>query len=49
MTVEYRAAVLHAVGAPMTVEPVRARALGRGDLLVRITRQSSWIRSLVMF
>ena len=36
MTGEYRAAVLHAVGAPMTIEPVVGRALGRADVLVRI-------------
>jgi S-(hydroxymethyl)glutathione dehydrogenase/alcohol dehydrogenase len=36
MTIEYRAAVLHGVGAPMTVEPVVAGDLGRGDVLVRI-------------
>jgi S-(hydroxymethyl)glutathione dehydrogenase/alcohol dehydrogenase len=36
MTIEYRAAVLHGVGAPMTVEPVVAGDLGRTDVLVRI-------------
>ena len=36
MSIEYRAAVLHAVGAPMTVEPVVAGDLGRNDVLVRI-------------
>jgi S-(hydroxymethyl)glutathione dehydrogenase/alcohol dehydrogenase len=36
MTIQYRAAVLHAVGAPMTVEPVVAGPLGPGDVLVRI-------------
>ena len=36
MTIEYRAAVLHGVGAPMTVETVVAGDLGRGDVLVRI-------------
>jgi S-(hydroxymethyl)glutathione dehydrogenase / alcohol dehydrogenase len=36
MTIEYRAAVLHGVGAPMTVEPVVAGDLGRNDVLVRI-------------
>jgi S-(hydroxymethyl)glutathione dehydrogenase / alcohol dehydrogenase len=36
MTIEYRAAVLHSIGAPMTVEPVTAGGLGRGDVLVRI-------------
>ena len=36
MTIEYRAAVLHGVGAPMTVEKVVASGLGPGDVLVRI-------------
>jgi S-(hydroxymethyl)glutathione dehydrogenase/alcohol dehydrogenase len=36
MTIEYRAAVLHSVGGPMTIEPVVAGGLGRGDVLVRI-------------
>ena len=36
MTIEYRAAVLHGVGAPMTVEPVVAGDLGRTDVLVRV-------------
>jgi S-(hydroxymethyl)glutathione dehydrogenase/alcohol dehydrogenase len=36
MTIEYRAAVLQAVGAPMTVEPVVAGDLGRTDVLVRV-------------
>ena len=36
MTIEYRAAVLHGVGEKMTVEPVIASGLGRGDVLVRI-------------
>ena len=36
MTIEYRAAVLHGVGGPMTVEPVIASGLGAGDVLVRI-------------
>ncbi len=36
MTIEYRAAVLHGVGAPMTVEPVVASGLGGSDVLVRI-------------
>jgi S-(hydroxymethyl)glutathione dehydrogenase/alcohol dehydrogenase len=36
MTIDYRAAVLHAVGAPMTVEPVVASALDRNNVLVRI-------------
>src|ERR1043166_2884644 len=36
MTLEYRAAVLHSIGAPMTVEPVTAGGLGRNDVLVRI-------------
>ncbi|MGC2414803.1 MAG: Zn-dependent alcohol dehydrogenase [Stellaceae bacterium] len=36
MTIEYRAAVLHEVGAPMTVETVVAGPLGPGDVLVRI-------------
>ncbi len=36
MTIDYRAAVLHGAGAPMTVEPVVASGLGRNDVLVRI-------------
>ncbi len=36
MTIEYRAAVLHAVGAPMAVEPVVASGLGGNEVLVRI-------------
>ncbi|HEV8679522.1 MAG TPA: Zn-dependent alcohol dehydrogenase [Stellaceae bacterium] len=36
MSIDYRAAVLHSVGGPMTVEPVVASGLGRGDVLVRI-------------
>src|SRR5213080_2607100 len=36
MALQYRAAVLHAVEQPMTVETVIARGLGRGDVLVRI-------------
>jgi S-(hydroxymethyl)glutathione dehydrogenase/alcohol dehydrogenase len=36
MTIEYRAAVLHGVGAPMTVEPVVRGGLGPSDVLVRI-------------
>src|SRR5881227_2028 len=36
MTIEYRAAVLHSIGEPMTVEPVTAGRLGRNDVLVRI-------------
>jgi S-(hydroxymethyl)glutathione dehydrogenase / alcohol dehydrogenase len=36
VTIEYRAAVLHQVGAPVTVEKVVASGLGPGDVLVRI-------------
>ena len=36
MTIQYRAAVLHGVGAPMTVEPVVRDGLGPSDVLVRI-------------
>ena len=36
MTIDYRAAVLHDVGEPMTIEPVVASDLRRGDVLVRI-------------
>src|SRR6266849_1487858 len=36
MSIEYRAAVLHGVGAPMTVEPVVAGDLGLSDVLVRV-------------
>jgi S-(hydroxymethyl)glutathione dehydrogenase/alcohol dehydrogenase len=36
MTIQYRAAVLHGVGAPMTVEPVVGGGLGPSDVLVRI-------------
>jgi len=36
MTIRYRAAVLHEVGAPMTVESVIAGRLGQGEVLVRI-------------
>src|SRR5271170_7767276 len=36
MTIEYRAAVLHGVGAPMTVEPVVAGGLVGNEVLVRI-------------
>jgi S-(hydroxymethyl)glutathione dehydrogenase / alcohol dehydrogenase len=36
MTIEYRAAVLHSIGAPVTVDPVTAGGLSRGDVLVRI-------------
>jgi S-(hydroxymethyl)glutathione dehydrogenase/alcohol dehydrogenase len=36
MTIQYRAAVLHGVGAPMIVEPVAREGLGPGDVLVRI-------------
>src|SRR5712691_11512316 len=36
MTIEYRAAVLHRVGAPLTVEAVVADAPRRNDVLVRI-------------
>jgi len=36
MTIEYRAAVLHGIGAPMTIEPVVASEPGGSDVLVRI-------------
>src|SRR5712671_5282489 len=36
MTIEYRAAVLHGVGAKLTVETVAAPPLRRNDVLVRI-------------
>ena len=36
MTIEYRAAVLHAVETPMTVEPVTADGIAGNDVLVRI-------------
>jgi S-(hydroxymethyl)glutathione dehydrogenase/alcohol dehydrogenase len=36
MTIQYRAAVLHGVRAPMVVEPVVASGLGPNDVLVRI-------------
>ena len=36
MTIEYQAAVLHGVGAPLALEPVVARGLGRNEALVRI-------------
>ena len=36
MTIDYRAAVLHGVGQPMTVEPVVAKGFGRNDVLVRM-------------
>jgi len=36
MNIEYRAAVLHDVGAPMTVEPVVASGLVGNEVLVRI-------------
>jgi S-(hydroxymethyl)glutathione dehydrogenase / alcohol dehydrogenase len=36
MTIEYRAAVLHGVGTPMTVEPVVASGLVGNQVLVRI-------------
>lgn len=36
MTIEYRAAVLHAIGGRLTVEPVVAAELGRSDVLVRV-------------
>ena len=36
MTIEYRAAVLHRIGEPISVAPVVASGLGRGDVLVRI-------------
>ena len=36
MTIEYRAAVLHCVGEPMTIEHVAARDLGPSDVLVRV-------------
>ncbi len=36
MTIEYRAAVLHEIGAPLTIEPVAADEPGGSDVLVRI-------------
>ncbi len=36
MTIQYRAAVLHGVGAPMIVEPVVRGGLGPSEVLVRI-------------
>src|SRR3954447_7351281 len=36
MTIEYRAAVLHAVRAPMQIETVTAAPLSGNDVLVRI-------------
>lgn len=36
MTLQYDAAVLHAVGAPLTTEQVSATALGSSDVLVRV-------------
>src|SRR5579884_3290975 len=36
MSIEYRAAILHAVETPMTVEPVVSDGPGRRDVLVRI-------------
>ena len=36
MSIEYRAAVLHAAQAPLTVETVIADGLKRNDVLVRI-------------